>query len=248
MGSDAAFSPFQALGILSATLGTLIVIGSVGVALAIPPVGLAIIAEVLLLVLPIAGAVIWKKQLGLARAAPGFFLGAALIGVSAWYLNLRLIDLLPLPEGTAEPLRRVVELPSLPVTLFAIAVMPAVCEEVMFRGVLFRAFDTRFVPLISCVMSAGVFAAYHMNLGQLLPTFLLGIALAWLTSRARSVVPAMLAHLLNNVCGVLVSRDQPAGLQDALARSPALALYVAAALTLAGIAVVARTRPLNSPD
>ena len=241
VGRASAFSPFEAIGILSATLATLIVLGVVNSAVAMPLVVAAILGELALLAMPVLAMVVLGKQLGVTRTRWRFVAGAALIGTSAWYLNLRLLELLPIPEGEAEHLRRVVEQPSLVVTMLAIAVLPAVCEEVLFRGVLFRGLATRFVPWAACLMSAAVFAAYHMNLGQLVPTFLIGIVLAWLTHRAQSVVPAMVAHLLNNIAGVLVSRDQPAGLRSMFEHHPALALGAAAVLTGAGIAIVSTT-------
>lgn len=241
VGRDSAFSPFEAIGILSATLATLIVAGVISSALGMPLVVSAVVGELALLVMPVLAMVVLGKRLGVTRTRWMFVAGAALIGISAWYLNLRLLDLLPIPEGEAEHLRRVVEKPNLVATLLAIAVLPAVCEEVLFRGVLFRGLATRFVPWVACLMSAAVFAAYHMNLGQLVPTFLIGIALAWITHRAQSVVPAMAAHLLNNVAGVLVTRDQPVGLTSMFEHHPAIALCTAAVLTGAGIMIVANT-------
>jgi sodium transport system permease protein len=241
VGRGSAFSPFEAIGIMSATLATLIVLGVVNSAVAMPLVIAAIVGELALLVMPVVARVVLGKRLGVTRTRWRLVAGAALIGISAWYLNLRLIDLLPIPEGEAEHLRRVVEQPSLVATMLAIAVLPAVCEEVLFRGVVFRGLATRFVPWAACLMSAAVFAAYHMNFGQLVPTFLIGIVLAWITSRAQSVVPAMAVHLLNNVAGVLVSRDQPAGIRSMFEHHPAVALCTAAVLTGAGIAIVARS-------
>ena len=244
VGRDSAFSPFEAIGILSATLATLLVVGVVNSAIAMPLVVAAIVGELAILAMPVIARVVLGKRLGVTRTSWRFVAGAALIGTSAWYVNLRLIDLLPIPEGEAEHLRRVVEQPSLVVTLLAIAVLPAVCEEVLFRGVLFRGLAARLVPWAACLASAAVFAAYHMNFGQLVPTFLIGIVLAWITHRAQSVVPAMVAHLLNNVAGVLVSRDQPAGLRAMFEQHPAIALCAAATLTGAGIAIIAR-RPTS---
>jgi hypothetical protein len=79
-----------------------------------------------------------------------------------------------------------------------------------------------------------------MSLVRALPTFLLGAVLATITLRTRSVVPAMLAHALNNAVAMLLATYPRGPLPEALEAYPAPTLAVAAAMAAAGIALCMR--------
>lgn len=82
--------------------------------------------------------------------------------------------------------------------LLAFALLPAVCEEIAFRGFLLRGLHRRFRPRNAVLLSAFLFAAYHMNVFLFLPMFLLGVVLSLLTVRSRSLLPAICLHFLHN--------------------------------------------------
>jgi sodium transport system permease protein len=86
--------------------------------------------------------------------------------------------------------------------VLSIVVLPAVCEELAFRGFILSGLRRRFKPWTAILLSSFLFALYHLNVFQLLPTFLLGAVLGLLTVRSGSILPAMLFHLLHN--GLLV--------------------------------------------
>ena len=89
-----------------------------------------------------------------------------------------------------------------------LAVVPAVAEELAFRGVVLGALLRRMQAPGALVLQALLFALLHGSLFRLLPTFALGLLLGLLTLRTRSLWPAMLAHALNN--GILVVLDRAA--------------------------------------
>ena len=74
-------------------------------------------------------------------------------------------------------------------------------------------------------------------------TFPLGLALGVLALRSRSVVPGMIAHLLNNATVIFISRDDLPGLGAAIERSPDGVLVVAIGIALAGVALAAKGVP-----
>jgi sodium transport system permease protein len=82
--------------------------------------------------------------------------------------------------------------------LLAYALVPAVCEELAFRGFILTGLHRRFRPRNAILASAFLFALYHMNVFLLLPAFGLGIVLGLLTVRSLSLVPAILFHFLHN--------------------------------------------------
>ncbi len=176
---------------------------------------------------------------GLRRPAPVFLAAGGLIGISAWYLNLVLVVLLR-PPGDATGLQKIVEQTPLAPTWFAIALLPAITEEIVFRGVFTRALATRFVPWVAIVLSALVFAVYHLLPAQMISTFMLGLALAYLTLRARSVIPAILGHLLNNTVVIVVSRDEIPALGTWIGDHGVPMLVGAAGLLGAGLGLARR--------
>lgn len=81
--------------------------------------------------------------------------------------------------------------------LFLIAVQPAVFEELMFRGVAFRAYG-HMGEKKAILMSAFLFALLHMNLQQALYAFLLGVLFAFFVGRTGSIFASMIPHFCIN--------------------------------------------------
>jgi sodium transport system permease protein len=78
------------------------------------------------------------------------------------------------------------------------AVLPAGCEEVAFRGFILTGLTRRFRPVTAIFISAFLYSVYPMNLFEVLPRFLLGLALGFIVVRSNSIWPAVLAHLTLN--------------------------------------------------
>lgn len=178
--------------------------------------------------------------IGLRGARPRYFAAAAAIGATAWYVNASLVALLPLPPQHAKALEALVAQPPLAYAVVAFALVPALCEEVAFRGVLARSLGRHLTVLAAAATSALVFALYHHSLVQTVPTFSIGLLLAVVAIRADSAAPTILGHALNNAIVVLLSRGELPGLSDALGAHPILALVGCAAVTAGGVIVSAR--------
>lgn len=103
-----------------------------------------------------------------------FWIAATLVGVTAWYVDFALVTWIS-PPGDAAHLTTFVEELSLGSAAVAIAIAPALTEELFFRGVLARAFARR-ATAGAIVASAFVFSLYHINPIQIVATFPLGVA------------------------------------------------------------------------
>lgn len=239
---DAAFTPLGAIGVTCAAMASFLVVA--GLVAGSGPLLVALLAgELMLLAIPVVAIVRTHRPiaaLGLRRSPARPMLAALLIGSSAWYLNLRLVELLPLPEDGVHRLQQIVDQPPVIVALLVIALVPAVCEEVLFRGVLLRALGTRFVPAVAITLTALAFSAYHLSLLQLVPTFTLGLLLGLLAVRADSIVPAILAHLVNNTIAVLIAREELPGVASWIDEHATVALVIAALVAGTGIALAVR--------
>jgi len=181
------------------------------------------------------------ESFGLRRVPPRFVVAAVLIGIAMWYLTAIIVTLLN-PPGDTSKLEKVVEQTALAPTLIALTIFPAVAEELVFRGVLARGLAERW-PRGAIVISAAVFGAYHVFPPQVVSTFVLGLVLAFLTLRARSIVPTIIVHTLNNTIAVLLSRDEIPGVKAWFEVYGLAAAFGAGALVLAGLALAAKGAP-----
>jgi membrane protease YdiL (CAAX protease family) len=79
---------------------------------------------------------------------------------------------------------------------FLFVVLLPVCEELLFRGILFRALRARIGGAWAALLSSALFALFHLNpLGAMLFAF----ANVLLYTRTRSLWVCMAAHALNNL-------------------------------------------------
>lgn len=101
-------------------------------------------------------------------------------------------------------------------TLFlflTIALTPALCEEILFRGYLQRQVERRFGALWAIVAVGVFFGLYHMSVTQLVPLSVLGIYLGFVVWATGSLWAGVLVHLLNNGTAVVIAgfaRGNPA--------------------------------------
>jgi sodium transport system permease protein len=84
--------------------------------------------------------------------------------------------------------------------LLVLAVLPALCEELAFRGFILTGLRRHFRPWTAVILSSILFALFQMNVFQFAPHFVLGAILALIALRTGSVAPAMVFHLVYNFC------------------------------------------------
>lgn len=88
-------------------------------------------------------------------------------------------------------------------TFAVVALTPAICEEMLFRGFLFSAFRGKHKIVVSVLLTAVIFGVYHMSIVRFFTTALLGAALAVIVYYSGSIFPAMMMHAINNGIAVL---------------------------------------------
>ena len=85
-------------------------------------------------------------------------------------------------------------------------VLPPLVEEAGFRGLGLTYLERAGVPFaVANIVQALAFGIFHMNLTQGIYTFVLGLALGYVTHQSGSIAPAMLMHLVYNLMGTLGS-------------------------------------------
>jgi membrane protease YdiL (CAAX protease family) len=92
------------------------------------------------------------------------------------------------------------------VNLAVIAVIPAFCEEFLFRGLLISWLKKQISNIhIVVILSACIFSAIHLQFYGFVPRFLLGLYLGYLFVWTGSIWVSILAHFINNAMSVIAS-------------------------------------------
>lgn len=93
-----------------------------------------------------------------------------------------------------------------------LAVLPAICEELIFRGIIFN--GMREMGEVSAVFfSSFLFALFHGNASQTVYQFILGIVLCYIFIITKNLLCSMILHFTNNFVVLLInyiSRNKPA--------------------------------------
>lgn len=147
----------------------------------------------------------------LHRAAILGFVGAGVLGLSLWPWSYELIlaadalgmrlagEYVDRVEVMLQALRGV----SPALVLASLAIAPAVCEEFFFRGFLFRAIQARSNAIVTILVTAALFGAFHvvtsvMGAERFLSSTFIGLFLGWVCWRTGSVLPGMFLHAIHN--------------------------------------------------
>ena len=82
--------------------------------------------------------------------------------------------------------------------MIAAVIVAPVVEEIFFRGFLFQGFRKKYGWVSAMLLSSAIFAAAHLDLASLVPTFVLGVILTYMYHRSNSVWPGIILHFLIN--------------------------------------------------
>ena len=88
--------------------------------------------------------------------------------------------------------------------LLLIAALPAVVEEIIFRGLIFGTYKKR-NPFKGMLLSALLFGLMHMNINQFSYAFALGAILAALYYATESIYPSIILHFTINATAVVLT-------------------------------------------
>ena len=82
--------------------------------------------------------------------------------------------------------------------LLIIALIPAVGEELTFRGVLQQSLTRKMNPHLAIILSAAIFSFIHFQFYGFLPRMFLGMLLGYMFYISGSLWPSILMHFVNN--------------------------------------------------
>jgi membrane protease YdiL (CAAX protease family) len=151
-----------------------------------------------------------RERLGLLSPAGRKFGGLSLAGLAACTLSLALVILIGSILAFGQPASNATEATVsqgswLSITLLAVvlSLVPAVIEEIVFRGYIQRRFLQRWSPTAAVAVSTLLFALLHCDsLQHILSVIPLGIVTGWLAHRTNSAKPGMVVHAIHNAGAV----------------------------------------------
>lgn len=104
--------------------------------------------------------------------------------------------------------------PNLWLAIFVMAVTPAICEELAFRGFMLSGFRHMGHKWRAIVLSSLFFGVTHAIFQQSIVTFFIGMVIGYVAVQTGSLLPCMLYHVTHNSLAVLTSRVTDATLAD----------------------------------
>ncbi len=160
----------------------------------------------------------------------------ALVGASALAVALHptvavlraaVLRLYPISDEMQEELTRMLGgSPSLWQLLLVVAVVPAICEELAFRGFILSGFRHMGHRWRAIVYTALLFGLTHAILQQQIVAFVVGVVIGLVALQTGSIWPCVLFHAIHNALGVVVAQVSERITPELLDRWPALALLV----------------------
>jgi len=87
-------------------------------------------------------------------------------------------------------------------------VLAGIFEEMLFRGMLQKAFERKFELHQAIFLTAFVFAIVHLPF-QLIQIMILGTVLGFIAWRSNSIIPTIILHFLNNGFALMFANSNP---------------------------------------
>lgn len=99
--------------------------------------------------------------------------------------------------------------PSLTSLLLVMALMPAICEEIAFRGFILSGFRHLGHKWRAILFASIFFGLAHGILQQSLVAGIFGLALGYIAVQTQSIIPCIVFHAVHNGLGILASQYLP---------------------------------------
>lgn len=179
-----------------------------------------IATQLIVILLPSFAVVAWlrlpfKEIFSFKRPRWSAMLGAPLMAPGSVLLTGLIVELqgrfLPMSETLEKSMTEMMTPKDQPMwmIIFAMAVMPGICEELLFRGTIFGLLRRKFTSANCCILVGVLFGVFHLSGYRLLPTTVLGIILTFMVYRIGSIFPSMVFHASHNALAIIVTSIPP---------------------------------------
>jgi sodium transport system permease protein len=151
---------------------------------------------------------------------PAAMLLAAMLHPAMMVVSQMIQQLYPISEETLkllQPLNALMLDAPLWQVVLLIGLVPAICEELAFRGFILSGLRHIGHKWTAIVLTAAFFGAVHGILQQSISAFVVGIVLGYIAVKTGSILPAVAYHFTHNSLSVVTQRIGDSLLNDQLA-------------------------------
>ena len=138
--------------------------------------------------------------------------GTALLALGGWAVGMATGSVLSNFQGAREYGEQLGQLLgkhgplSLGAAVLLVGVLPAVCEEACFRGVVLTGLARSGSRALAVLGSALAFGLFHVNPWHVAAATVLGLVLGYAAFESRSLLPSVLLHFVNNALQMVLVR------------------------------------------
>lgn len=147
-----------------------------------------------------------SEYAGLNRASLNGILTSAISGMLAYMLVTAFMEKYIMQTNIAQQYNEHIAWVgegSLFITFFVIALLAPVVEEIVFRGVLITSFQKVITPIGALILTSFLFSVAHGNLVQGMYSFVLGIVLAYIRIKSKSLWNSIAMHISFNCSNII---------------------------------------------
>lgn len=140
----------------------------------------------------------WAKTFGTIVLWMGTYLFTLLVTLAVTFF---------FPEqvmGAGEGVNYLVNNISVVLGILIVALVPAICEEIAFRGALLSCFRGAKNKWIGVIIVSLFFGACHGSIWRMIPTAMLGVAMGYILLETENMFYNILFHFINNAVPVLM--------------------------------------------
>lgn len=131
------------------------------------------------------------------------------------------------------------------ISLFIVAVMPAICEEVLFRGFILTTFKNVKNKMVIILCVGIMFGVFHVDIYRIVPTAVLGIILTYIMIKTKNILLPILFHFINNFIPTLITFNVVEG-KSGVVNAQMIIVFVLISLTIAPLVCFFGSKLLNS--
>ena len=124
------------------------------------------------------------------------FLLVFLVGLFLFIPMTALENFMDLPDQLEQDF---VNLAHNPIGILTLCIIAPIAEEYLFRGLMMRKMlKWNISPWYAIIASSILFGLIHLNPAQIPGAIILGIVMAWMCYRTKSLIPGIIIHIINN--------------------------------------------------
>ncbi|QYE99791.1 ABC transporter permease subunit/CPBP intramembrane protease [Paraclostridium sordellii] len=157
----------------------------------------------------------FKKVFNIKTPKINHIIGGIILWIGGFILinivNQILLNIFPQSNQFIEDLGNTLYTKNLFKNILIMALIPAICEEALFRGFIFKSFINKNSSNVAIICSAILFGIIHIDFLRIIPTGILGLVLAYLVYKSGSIFIAIIIHFINNTV-VILSIHYPNGI------------------------------------